>query len=180
MKSLPDIDGGNSEVALYEAPGGEVRLEVRLDSDTVWLTQAQMADLFGRERSVVTKHLRNAFTEGELDSKATCAKFAQVQQEGDRTVTRDVEHYNLDVIILVGYRVKSAQGTRFRQWATRLLREHLLKGQTLNQKRLAERGLAEARQSLELALPAAGTSRAPPESAGAYSTGAADRRKRAH
>ncbi len=150
VTSLPIVESGNSEVVLYEAAGGEVHLDVRLDRDTVWLTQAQMADLFGRERSVVTKHLRNAFTEGELDSKATCAKFAQVQQEGDRTVTRYVEHYNLDVIISVGYRVKSAQGTRFRQWATRLLREHLVKGHTLNQKRLAERGLSEARQSLEL------------------------------
>ena len=88
VKSLPDLEGGNSEVVLYEAPGGEVQLDVRLDRDTVWLTQAQMADLFGRERSVVTKHLRNAFAEGELDSKATCAKFAQVQQEGDDSHTR--------------------------------------------------------------------------------------------
>ena len=150
VKLLPDAESRSSEVVLYQAPGGEVRLDVKLDRDTVWLTQAQMADLFGRERSVVTKHLRNVFAEGELEAEATCANFAQVQQEGDRTVTREVEHYNLDVIISVGYRVKSPQGTRFRQWATRLLREHLVKGQTLNQKRLAERGLAEARQSLEL------------------------------
>src|SRR5687767_2366002 len=120
LKSLYDVDGSKSKVALNEAAGGEISLEVSLNRDTVRLTQAQMADLFGRERSVVTKHLRNAFDEGELDAKATCAKFAQVQQEGERTVARDVEHYNLDVIISVGYRVKSPQGTRFRQWATRL------------------------------------------------------------
>ena len=147
VKSLPGAEGGNSEVVLYEAPGGEVRLDVRLDRDTVWLTQAQMADLFGRERSVVTKHLRNAFAEGELEADSVRANFAHTAADGK---TYQVEHYNLDVIISVGYRVKSAQGTRFRQWATRLLREHLVKGHTLNQQRLAERGLSEARQSLEL------------------------------
>ena len=147
VKSLPDVEGGNSEVVLYEAPDGEVRLDVRLDRETVWLTQAQMADLFGRERSVVTKHLRNAFAEGELEANSVCANFAHTAADGK---TYRVEHYNLDVIISVGYRVKSAQGTRFRQWATRLLREHLVKGHTLNQKRLAERGLSEARESLEL------------------------------
>ncbi len=146
-KALPEVDDGNSEVVLYETPGGEVKLDVRLDRDTAWLTQAQMADLFGRERSVVTKHLRNVFQEGELESSAVCANFAHTAADGK---TYQVEHYNLDVIISVGYRVKSAQGTRFRQWATRLLREHLVSGYTLNQKRLAERGLLEARQSLEL------------------------------
>ncbi|MDQ3189379.1 MAG: virulence RhuM family protein [Pseudomonadota bacterium] len=144
---MPEVDDGNSEVVLYETPGGEVKLDVRLDRDTAWLTQAQMADLFGRERSVVTKHLRNVFQEGELESSAVCANFAHTAADGK---TYQVEHYNLDVIISVGYRVKSAQGTRFRQWATRLLREHLVSGYTLNQKRLAERGLLEARQSLEL------------------------------
>lgn len=144
VRSLPDTESGSSEVVLYEAPGGEVRLDVRLDRDTVWLTQAQMADLFGRERSVVTKHVRNVFADGELVEKSN------VQNLHIANSDKPVAFYNLDVIISVGYRVKSAQGTRFRQWATRLLREHLVRGHTLNQKRLAERGLSEARQSLEL------------------------------
>ncbi len=123
------------DIRVYEAPDGDVRVDVRLDRETVWLTQEQMSQLFGRERSVITKHVRNVFREGELDSRATCAKFAQVQTEGARTVTREVDHYNLDVIISVGYRVKSAQGTRFRQWATAMLREHLVRGYTLNRQR---------------------------------------------
>jgi hypothetical protein len=123
------------DIQVYEAPDGGVRVDVRLDRETVWLTQEQMSQLFGRERSVITKHVRNVFREGELDSRATCAKFAQVQTEGARTVTREVDHYNLDVIISVGYRVKSAQGTRFRQWATATLREHLVRGYTLNRQR---------------------------------------------
>lgn len=134
-----------SELIIYEAPDGKVRVDVRLDHETVWLTQDQMSQLFGRERSVITKHIKNVFKEGELESASTCAKFAQVQTEGERTVTREIDHYNLDVIISVGYRVKSTQGTRFRQWATRVLR-----GYTFNQTRLAERGFLEARQTLDL------------------------------
>jgi len=141
---------GGGEVVLYQAADGRVQLEVRLERETVWLTQAQMADLFGRERSVVTKHLRNVYNERELDSAATCAKFAQVQTEGPRTVTRDVDHYNLDVIISVGYRVKSKRGTQFRIWATRQLKDHLLRGYTLNEKRLRERGLGEIEQAVGL------------------------------
>ena len=144
------VEAPGGEILLYEAPDGEVRVDVRLDRETVWLTQDQMIQLFARERSVITKHVRNVFKEGELEAGATSAKFAQVQTEGERTVTREVDHYNLDVIISVGYRVKSSQGTRFRQWATRVLREHLVQGYTFNQTRLAERGLLEARQTLDL------------------------------
>lgn len=139
-----------NEVLIYETDDRRVAVSVRLEGETVWLTQEQMSQLFGRERSVITKHLRNVFKEGELDPGPTCAKFAQVQTEGQRTVTREVDHYNLDVIISIGYRVKSAQGTRFRQWATRVLREHLVEGYTYHQTRLAERGLVEARQTLDL------------------------------
>lgn len=148
MNNAAEARGG--EILLYETPDGEVRVDVRLDHETVWLTQDQMSQLFARERSVITKHVRNVFKESELEAGATSAKFAQVQTEGERTVTREVEHYNLDVIISVGYRVKSSQGTRFRQWATRVLREHLVRGYTFNQTRLAERGLLEARQTLDL------------------------------
>jgi hypothetical protein len=108
-----------------------------------------MADLFGRERSVVTKHLRNVYSEHELDPVATCAKFAQVQTEGPRTVTRDVDNYNLDVIISVGYRVKSKRGTQFRIWATRTLRI-ICSGYTLNEKRLREKGLGGIEQAVGL------------------------------
>ncbi|NWN83490.1 MAG: virulence RhuM family protein [Halomonas sp.] len=112
-------------------------VEVRLDAqhDTVWLRQEQMRELFGRERSVITKHLRNIFKEGELDERAVCANFAHTAEDGK---TYQVQHYNLDVILSVGYRVKSHQATRFRQWATRVLREHLTQGWTLNRQRFEE------------------------------------------
>lgn len=150
MSSGTPASHPNCGILVYEVPGGEARVDVRLDRETVWLTKQQMAELFGRDRSVVTKHIRNVFSEGELDPKATCAKFAQVQSEGERTVSRETDHFNLEVIISVGYRVKSAQGTWFRKWATRILRDHLVQGHTLNRDRLAEHGLREARESLDL------------------------------
>lgn len=145
MSVVAEAPGG--EIVLYEAQNGEVRVDVRLDHETVWLTQEQMGRLFGRERSVITKHVRNVFQEGELSAGSVCAKFAHTADDGK---TYQIEHYNLDMIISVGYRVKSSQGTRFRQWATRVLREHLVRGYTFNQTRLAERGLLEARQTLDL------------------------------
>lgn len=148
------IDAPGGEILVYEAADGGARVDVRLDRDTVWLTQDQMSQLFGRERSVVTKHVRNVFREGELEAGATSAKFAQVRAEGGRTVKRDVDHYNLDVIISVGYRVKSVQGTRFRQWATSTLREHLVRGYTLNRQRL-EQNARELETALALVRKAA-------------------------
>lgn len=142
------------EIIVYEAPGGEVRVDVRLERETVWLSQEQMAEVFGRERSVVTKHIRNVFKEGELDPGATSAKFAQVRSEGGRAVTREVDHYNLDVIISVGYRVKSQRGTQFRIWATRTLREHLVRGYTLDRQRFAQNA-AELEAALTLVRRAA-------------------------
>lgn len=133
-----------SEVLIYETESGHTQVSVRLDAETVWLTQEQMAALFGRERSVVTKHLRNVFKEGELDEKGN------VQNLHIAGSDKPVKFYNLDVIISVGYRVKSSRGTQFRLWATRTLREHLVQGYTLNQTRLAERGISEARQAIEL------------------------------
>lgn len=102
------------QVILFQAADGQVSLDVRLEADTVWLSQAQMAELFGRERSVISKHIGNVFKEGELARESTCAKFAQVQTEGTRAIQRQVDLYNLDVIISVGYRVKSPRGTQFR------------------------------------------------------------------
>ncbi|HMM44144.1 MAG TPA: virulence protein RhuM/Fic/DOC family protein [Candidatus Macondimonas sp.] len=151
--NTPDATPGG-EVLVYESADGSARVDVRLERETVWLTQDQMARLFGRERSVVTKHIRNAFREGELEAQATRAKFAQVQAEGGRTVTREVEHYNLDVVISVGYRVKSVEGTRFRQWATRVLREHLTRGFSLDRERFA-RNAAELESALRLVKKAA-------------------------
>ena len=138
------------QVVLFQAADGQVSLDVRLEADTVWLSQAQMAELFGRERSVISKHISNVFKEGELAQESTCAKFAQVQTEGTRIIHRQVDFYNLDVIISVGYRVKSPRGTQFRIWATQVLRQHLIQGYTLHQRRLQERGLGELEQALAL------------------------------
>lgn len=155
MKGSGKMTGApGGKISVYEAPDGGVRVDVRLDRDTVWLTQDQMSGLFGRERSVITKHVRNVFRDGELDPGATCAKFAQVQSERGRTVNREIDHYNLDVIISVGYRVKSAQGTRFRQWATTTLREHLVRGYTLDRQRF-EQNAAELETTLTLIRKAA-------------------------
>lgn len=134
MSTSKDITPGG-EVLLYEAPDGQVRVDVRLEQETVWLTQEQLSQLFGRERSVITKHVRNVFREGELDPVSVCAKFAHTAADGK---TYQVDHYNLDVIISVGYRVKSKHGTQFRIWATQVLRDHLVKGYSVNQRRLAE------------------------------------------
>ncbi len=117
-----------SDIVVYEN-GADVRLEVRTDGETVWLSQAQMCKLFGRDRSVITKHIRNVFKEGELEERLVCAKFAHTTPHGampGRTQLSERTLYNLDVVISVGYRVKSVQGVRFRQWATRVLREMLL------------------------------------------------------
>jgi hypothetical protein len=121
-----------NKIILYTAQDGNVSVSVRFENETFWLAQKAMAELFGAERSVITKHLSNIFEEGELDKTATCAKFAQVQTEGGREVSRMVEFYNLDAIIAVGYRVNSKQATRFRQWATKTLREFIQKGFVLN------------------------------------------------
>ena len=136
-----------SEIIIYEDPDITKPVQVTLEGETVWLTQEQMAKLFGRERSVITRHVGNLFREGELSREAVCAFFAHTAADGK---TYQVEHYNLDVIISVGYRVKSQRGVRFRQWATSVLRQHLLQGYTLDQSRLAERGLDEARAALDL------------------------------
>ncbi len=127
-----------TEFLLYTAPNGKVKVEIFLHNENIWLTQARIAELFGVDRSVVTKHLRNVFKEGELDKKATSAKIAQVQKEGQREVARDVEFYNLDAILSVGYRVNSIQATQFRIWATERLKEYIIKGFTMNDEKLKD------------------------------------------
>ena len=119
-------------IVLYQSDDGKVTVNVRFENETFWLTQKAIAELFDTERSVITKHLSNIYEEEELDKDSTCAKIAQVQTEGSREVTRTIEFYNLDAIIAVGYRVNSKKATRFRQWATKTLREYIQKGFVLN------------------------------------------------
>ena len=111
-----------AEFLLYQSEDGRARVEVRFEGETAWLSLTQMADLFQRDKSVISRHIKNVFEEGELDAKATVAKSATVQREGAREVTREAEYFNLDLIISVGYRVKSHRGTQFRIWATQRLR----------------------------------------------------------
>lgn len=141
-------DVPRGELVLYRSPDGTVQLDVRLDGDTVWLTQEQMSVLFGRERSVITKHVRNVFREGELDEKSN-VHFLHIAGSD-----KPVGFYNLDVVISVGYRVKSKRGTEFRIWATRTLREHLVRGYTLHRQRF-ERNARELEAALALVRKAA-------------------------
>jgi len=134
----------SGEIVLFEAPDGQIRLDVRLERETVWLTQAQMAELFGRERSVITRHVNNVFGEGEL------VKESNVQNLHIPSSDKPVAAYSLDVIISVGYRVNSKCGTQFRIWATRTLRDHVLQGYSLNERRLREKGLDEIQQAVAL------------------------------
>ena len=121
------------EIILYQ-PGNSIELEVRLEAETVWLTQAQIALLFGVDRTVIVRHIGNVYKTHELDAVSTCAKIAQVQTEGKRTVMREVNYYNLDMILSVGYRVNSINATKFRQWANKVLKEYLLHGYAVNQR----------------------------------------------
>ena len=123
----------NNEIVLYQ-PDETIKLEVRLENETVWLTQQQMAELFVTTPQNITMHIRNIYKEGELITESTCKDFLQVKREGKRDVKRIQKIYNLDVIISVGYRVKSFRGTQFRQWALRILKEYLLKGYSVNQR----------------------------------------------
>ncbi|RJX30623.1 MAG: hypothetical protein C4531_08725 [Desulfurivibrio sp.] len=138
------------EIILYQSEEGKSALDVHLKDETVWLTLNRIADLFERDKSVISRHFRNVFQSGELVKEAVVAKNATVQSEGDRQVTRQVEYYNLDAIISVGYRVNSKRGTQFRIWASSVLKDHLVRGYSLNQRRLAEKGVDEVRQVLRL------------------------------
>ena len=129
-----------SEILLYQTEDGQTKIDVKLAGETVWLTLNQMAELFQRDKSVVSRHIKNIFDEGELNEKSTVALFATVQTEGNRRIERNVAYYNLDVIISVGYRVKSQRGTQFRIWATQRLREYIIKGFTMNDDLLKQAG----------------------------------------
>lgn len=137
------------QIRIFTSTDGQAQLEVALEQETVWLSQVQMAELFGKDVRTVNEHVGNVFQEGELEKEPTIRKFRIVRQEGKRQVQRDIDHYNLDMIISVGYRVKSQRGVQFRKWATQVLKDHLVQGYTLNQRRLAERGI-EFEQAVDL------------------------------
>ena len=136
-------------IEIYKS-GGETQIEVRFEKETVWLNLNQISELFGRDKSVISRHLKKIFAEGELEQSATVAKNATVQTEGNRKVEREIETYNLDAILSVGYRVNSKQGTQFRIWATQRLKEHLVQGYTINKQRLSQ-----LKQSIKLIQEAA-------------------------
>ena len=139
--SKPDADTPpQGEIVIYQTEDGNTRIEVRFVDETVWLTQQQMAELFQTSRTNVVEHIRNIYSEGELEETATCRKFRQVREEGGRQVSRDLPHYNLDMIISLGYRVKSSIATRFRRWATERLKEYIVKGFTMDDERLKRLG----------------------------------------
>jgi prophage maintenance system killer protein len=142
------MNDDHGEIVIYETEYSNV--EVRLDRETVWLTQRQMAELFGTSSDNISLHLKNIYSDEELEKKATTEDFSVVQKEGNRQIRRTLTHHNLDAIISVGYRVNSKRGVRFRQWATNVLRQHLVKGYTVNEKRLAEKGLYEMEQTIAL------------------------------
>lgn len=128
--------GDGSSIVLYTTDDGNTQLEVKLENETVWLTQSQMADLFGIDRTTVVRHIRNVYKSEELEEISTCAKNAQVRIEGNRRIQRSIPYYNLDMIISVGYRVNSRRATSFRRWATTVLKQYLIKGYAIDKRRL--------------------------------------------
>ena len=129
---------GNNEIVLFESRDGAVTLPVKVDSETVWLTQAQIAQLFGKDRTVIGRHIRNAISDGEIDAMTMCAKFAHMGKDADQVYNVDI--YNLEVIIAVGYRVHSPRGVEFRRWATSVLKEFIVRGYVVNRERMRQLG----------------------------------------
>ena len=132
--------GECGEILIYQTDDGQTNIEVKIEDDTVWLTQQQMSELFQTSRTNVVEHIKHIYEEGELDEISTCRNFRQVRKEGNREVTRQIPHYNLDMIISLGYRIKSVIATRFRQWATKRLKEYMIKGFTIDDERLKGNG----------------------------------------
>lgn len=135
----------SDKIVIYRTADGQTTVDVRMDGDTVWLSQAQMAELFQTDRTSILRHIKNIYKTGELEENPTCAFFAQVRTEGKRTVTRQIPYYNLDMIISVGYRVNSLRGTQFRIWANKVLKDYLVKGYAVN-KTLTEQRYTELKQ----------------------------------
>ena len=138
-----------NKIVIYQTEDGQTQIDVRLENDTVWLTQAQMAELFERTPQNITMHIRNAYSEGELEKELTCKEYLQVQTEGKRRVKRIQKYYDLDVIISVGYRVKSKRGTAFRIWARKILKDYLVKGYAINE-RIRKEQIGELRQLVQM------------------------------
>ena len=138
-----------NQIVIYQTEDGQTQIDVRLENDTVWLTQAQMAELFERTPQNITIHIGNAYREGELDKESTCKEYLQVQTEGKRKVKRSIKYYDLDVIISVGYRVKSKRGTDFRIWARKILKQYLVKGYAINE-RIRKEQIGELRQLVQV------------------------------
>ena len=134
------MDENRGNIIIYQSEDGNIRLDVRLEDNTIWLTQQQMAELYGSSRTNVVEHIKHVYEDEELNEEATCRKFRQVRQEGNREVTREIPYYNLDMIISVGYRIRSIIATRFRQWATERLHEYIVKGFALDDERLKNLG----------------------------------------
>ncbi len=153
MLSLPHkTNPMENQIVIYQADNGQTAIDVRMENETVWLTQAQMAELFQKDRTVIGRHIRNVFKEGELDEKVVCAKFAHTTRHGaveGLMQTKEVVLYNLDVIISVGYRVKSQRGVQFRQWANKVLKDYLLKGYAVNEK-IRRNQIGELRQLVQM------------------------------
>jgi len=142
---LSDSKMDENKIVIYQTEDGQTQIDVRLENETVWLTQAQMAELFETDRTSIVRHINNIYRADELEREATCAKIAQVQTEGKRQVTRTIPYFNLDMIISVGYRVNSKRGVKFRQWANRVLKEYLVKGYAVNE-RIRKEQIGELRQ----------------------------------
>ncbi|MFH1076853.1 MAG: virulence protein RhuM/Fic/DOC family protein [Pseudomonadota bacterium] len=147
-----DMMQNKGEIIIYTNAEGTIQTEVRLQKESLWLSLNQIAELFERDKSVISRHIKKIYSEEELDESATVAKYATVQIEGGRKIERAIEFYNLDMILSVGYRVNSKRGTQFRIWANRILKEHLVQGYTINQKRLAEQQsqIARLKESIRL------------------------------
>lgn len=161
----------NNPVLLYQAEDGSLKTEVPILADTVWLTQKQMADLFNKDVRTINEHIQNIYSEEELTAGATIRKFRIVREEGQRNVGRDIDHYNLDIIISVGYRVKSKQGTQFRVWANGVLKEYLIQGYALDQARLKsqKQQIQELEKTLRLFQHAQSEGLSHPEASGLLS-----------
>ena len=130
----------NGDIIIYQTEDGLTKIDVKIENETVWLSQQQMAELFSTSRTNIIEHINNIYSEEELDKNSTCQNFRQVQKEGNRNVTREIPFYNLDMIISLGYRIKSKVATNFRKWATERLKEYMIKGFTMDDERLKGNG----------------------------------------
>lgn len=139
-EEVKGIKENQEQILIYQSEDGKTHIDVKMQGETVWLTQQQMAELFQTSRTNVVEHIKHIYEEGELEENSTCRKFRQVRIEGNREVTRNIPHYNLDMIISLGYRVKSIIATRFRRWATERLKEYIIKGFTMDDERLKQLG----------------------------------------